>query len=207
MSETFVAIVGQNKKKFMLYTAVATRSSEFFRAASRRDWKESREKEVALPEINASDFEGYLQWLNTGEVTFSGEPSLFAITRLYVVGDFLEDAAFRDAILDCIVERACEKRVYPDWDTIQLAWEQTRRGNPMQRLYLSIWASMSTKKRIDNLNKSDARCSKEFVIDFFQHIVAARRLDKPSLGTQDRNDMIRRCRRDIAEQQTDETGR
>ena len=75
MSETFVAIIGKSRKRFTLHTELAKRSSKFFEAAMSRDWKEAKEKEVVLEEYTVDEFEGYLQWLTTGEVTFAGIPS------------------------------------------------------------------------------------------------------------------------------------
>jgi hypothetical protein len=75
MTQTFIACVGESNTEFVLYTNIVTRSSKFFLTAMARDWKESQEKRVTLPDIQASTFEGYLQWLNTGIITFAENPT------------------------------------------------------------------------------------------------------------------------------------
>jgi hypothetical protein len=96
MTKTFTACVGTTNKEFTLYTEIATRSSKFFQAALRRDWKESRANRVVLAEVRPGVFEGYLQWPSTGVITSSfpiDKPSAFELAELYILGGFPDDAA------------------------------------------------------------------------------------------------------------------
>ena len=142
MSATFTALVGRNRKKFTLYTNVATNSSRYFKAIV-RNWGEGPDKDrrVALPAVDEDIFEGYLQWLNTGNLTFTGQPSMLAMTKLYILGDFLHDQAFRGTVLDRIANLACQQNIVPGPRVATLAWTQTPPGSSLRHLYLGIWAS------------------------------------------------------------------
>jgi hypothetical protein len=89
MSATFIVSVGNKEKEFTLHENHATRSSDFFRAAMSHDWKESREKKVVLADAKGDVFEGYLQWLSTGDITFHRNGSYSELADLYLLGDYL----------------------------------------------------------------------------------------------------------------------
>jgi hypothetical protein len=147
MSATFIVSVGTKGKGFTLYENLATRSSDFFRAAMSRDWKESREKKVVLADAKGDVFEGYLQWLNIGDITFHRNGSYSELADLYILGDYLGVSKFRGAVLDCLVERACStETMAPNAILIARVWDQTRSGSPLRSSswrsgprYLSNW--------------------------------------------------------------------
>lgn len=102
MVESFVVCVGPEAKELVLIKSIAKRSSKFFQAAMSRDWKEAFEKRVMLPETEVNVFEGYLQWLYTGHITFtcSIDVEYSAMSTFYILSDFLDDLAFRNAVLN-----------------------------------------------------------------------------------------------------------
>lgn len=146
MSETFIAVVGTKKKEFTLYTSIAMRSSKFFEAAMSRDWKECKEKRITLAEVQVSVFEGYLQWLNTGDITFTGPPNGTSLARFYILADFLDDASFRNAILDELLKQACAPHIIPSAIAITLVWEQTPLVCPLRELHLATMAEPPAKR-------------------------------------------------------------
>lgn len=201
MSETFVAIVGKSRKRFMLHTELAKRSSKFFEAAMSRDWKEAKEKEVVLEDVKEHHFEGYLQWLTTNEVTFVGTPRMAAMTKLYILGDFLGDLAFRNAVLDRIVRRACDDNVFPGFQSIQAAWEKTPAGCPLRKLFLDIWvAPIAVENRLAELRKYEDDYPKAFIIDYHEHLLAVHGPKKPFLNSEACKRMIEESRRSLTEQ-------
>lgn len=205
MSDTFAVFVGEGKRKYVLHTGIATRSSGFFRAAMEREWKESRDKQITLAETNEDIFEGYLQWLNTGDITFSGPPSMLTMTSFYILGDFLDDPAFRSAALDCIVARACESNKFPTSTIIRLAWEDTVRGSPIRKLYLEIWNTHRLATQLLWLTHLPSDYPREFIVELYEHCMTSRELDR-QISRDERVRMIRECRRKIAEQQSDRAG-
>lgn len=54
-----------------LHTAFATKSSDFFVAALKKEWKEGQGRVVRLPEANKKAFSLYTQWLYTDSVRFA----------------------------------------------------------------------------------------------------------------------------------------
>jgi hypothetical protein len=182
MTKTFTACVGQTKKEFTLYTEIATRSSKFFQAALRRDWKgrdwkESRENRVTLAEVHPGVFEGYLQWLNTGTITSSfpiDKPSAFELVELYILGDFLDDAAFRNAVLDDLTSSAFE--MWPGICSVSLVWENTPGDSPLRKLILEIWAKKPIGLIVEKLVNGVEEYPPAFVVALFAHMAMSGRM-------------------------------
>jgi hypothetical protein len=196
MSATFVVSVGNTEKEFTLYENLATRSSDFFRAAMSRDWKESRERKVVLADAKVDVFEGYLQWLNTGDITFHRNGSYSELADLYILGDYLGVSKFRGAVLDCLVERACStETMAPNAILIARVWDQTRSGSPLRKLILEIWASLPLELVVKQFKQADKGYPQEFVLDYLQNLVDAHGLSKsaiPSVGRKEQLDNFRR---------------
>ena len=103
----------------MVYKSFLTRSSKFIEAALARDWKEAREKRIAIPDHDPTAFEGYLNWIYSKRITLKDNEtlcecceqrdpkkaecvdsqSLERVTML-LLGDYLDDAEFCNAVID-----------------------------------------------------------------------------------------------------------
>ncbi|GAB7335545.1 hypothetical protein MBLNU13_g07885t1 [Cladosporium sp. NU13] len=160
MTKTFTVSVGMTRKEFTLYTSIATRSSKFFQAALSRNWQESHENRVVLAEVHPDVFEGYLQWLNTGVITSSfpiSKPTTFDLIEFYILGDFLDDATFCNAVLDDLMNSAYE--TWPGICSVNLAWNNTPRDSPLRALILEIWVkkplSLVVEKLVCDADKLD----------------------------------------------------
>jgi hypothetical protein len=129
MTERFIVAVGKKAKEIPVITSIATRSSKFFQAAMQHDWKEAHEKRVPLPETKVDVFEGYLQWLCTGQITLADLDSdldpeqrwFIQSVCFYVLGDYLDDLKFCHAVLGYIATRFLEKRGPPGPGIIRFA--------------------------------------------------------------------------------------
>lgn len=199
MSETFIAVVGTEKIEFTLYTSIATRSSKFFQAAMSRDWKECREKRVTLAEVDVDVFQGYLQWLNTGDIPFARfeDSSTTTCAELYILGDFLDDVSFRNAVLDDLMNVVCAFHRVPSARLITLVWEQTPADCPLRKLILEIYAAGSTDKIVQHFANPVHDFPKAFVVDYLQDLVALRGASRPSLTTQQREKALEKFRREL----------
>lgn len=197
MSETFIVVVGTKKKEFTLYTSIATRSSKFFQAAMSRDWKECQEKRVTLAEVEVNVFQGYLQWLNTGDITFAGlgDASATTFAKFYILGDFLDDVSFRNAVLDDLMEEACAPHLVPPARTITLVWEQTPAECPLRKLILEIYATRSTDKVVQQFADPELDFPKAFIVDYIRDLVALRGISRPALTTSQRKKTLEKFRR------------
>lgn len=190
-----------------MHTAVTTRSSDFFKAAMSREWKEGQEKEVTLPDTDEQAFEGYLQWLYTGELTLSEENPFRTLTEHYILGDFLADSAFCGSSLDGIVNKTCENKLLPSASTIELAWEHTLQRSPMRKLYLEAFAAPSSIQLLLKYTPDPVkRYPAAFIYDCFQHFITSRGLEGFNAASE-RDRLLMECRRKITSQQADGAGR
>jgi hypothetical protein len=87
MSKTFISVIGQEKKEFMLYADIATRSLKLFEAALSKNWQESLQNRVTLKDIKVIKFESYLRWLSTCDRSFLANFGLREIAGLCILGD------------------------------------------------------------------------------------------------------------------------
>lgn len=170
MSKTFIAVVGEEGKEFMLHTDVASRSSKFFAAATNRDWRESRQNRVNLVELEVKEFEQYLQWLSTHDHSFLDGIHFTQLARLYILGDFLDDSAFRVFILNIFVKQAVEDNVYPAHTTVILTCEQTPESSPLRKIIVEIWNTASIKSLANRLTSTEKDVPKEFIADCLHRI-------------------------------------
>lgn len=154
-------LVGKQKKEFTLHLCFATKTSEFFKAATRGEWVEAKTKIIRLPEANVKDFEIYLQWMYTKAIVFDDCDPTYANFRfgkeedrdrlanvrypklvdLYILGDALMDKAFRNAVIDTIVETILEINKHPGNDDVIKAWNQTPIGSMLRKILLDSWTA------------------------------------------------------------------
>lgn len=177
MTKTFTVSVGTTKKEFTLYTEIATRSSKFFQAALTRNCKESHENRILLAEVHPDVFEGYLQWLDTGVITSSfpiSKPTMFDLAELYILGDYLDDATFRNAVLDDLTISAYE--MLPGICSVKLAWGNTARGSPLRALISEIWAKKPTALVVEKLVREADEYPGAFIAELFEHMAVSGRI-------------------------------
>lgn len=131
-------------KTFTVHTSFAIKSSSFFRAALKNDWKEAREKRIDLPGTKVVDFQIYLQWLYTGriaELNYAESPANSAtLIRLCILGDYLGDSRFSNAVIDTLIENSSYvvSGMVFESSTVDLAWEKTSPGSPLRGLRVSF---------------------------------------------------------------------
>ena len=131
---------GDSKQDFNVPEFFAVKSSQFMQTALGGDWKESHEKRVSLPKVRVSDFEAYLQWLYTGHVVLLDRPydSGFALLRLYLLGDFLVDDRFCNAVMDFIIRESGTLLLAFLSEEIDYVWNQTTPGSRMRRVLVDL---------------------------------------------------------------------
>lgn len=128
----------------MVHTSFATKSSSLFCAALKNDWKEAHEKRIDLPGTKVVDLQSYLQWLYTGriaELNYDESPANSAtLIRLYILGDYLGDSRFSNAVIDTLLENSSYvvSGMVFESSTVDLAWEKTSPGSPLRRLLVSF---------------------------------------------------------------------
>lgn len=130
-------------QEFIVHKFFATKSSKFFQAALKRDWKEAREKRVPLPETIAEDFQMYLGWLYTihmATLDYHLRVSSTTLVRLYILGDYLGDDRFCNNVIDTLVKNCSWTDTGMTFTSsdIDLAWDKTASGSTLQRVLVDF---------------------------------------------------------------------
>ena len=111
----------------MLHKAFAIKSSEFFRAAVSRSWRESTDKTIKLPDVEPTDFERYVQWLYTSIIPLDINEDYKSpedngkiaaaksrlVVKAYFPGCFFNDSAYRNAAIDATTQVTKETDIFP----------------------------------------------------------------------------------------------
>ena len=170
MRKTFVAVVGEDKTEFTLYTNVASRSSKFFQAALGKVWQESLQNRVTLKDVKAIEFETYLQWLSTNDHSFLADSDLHELAGLYILGDFLDDLAFRVEMLNWFTSRAINENICPHPLTLTLIWEQTPDTSPLRKMSIEAWITRYIECLAREFAKTDRDIPREFIVGCLRRI-------------------------------------
>lgn len=139
MTERFIVVVGKDSKEIPVITSVATRSAKYFQIAMEHDWKEAGERRVELSHTTVEVFEGYLQWLYTGQITVIGNNEHNAMAQYFILGDYLDDPKFRGVALDGIMSTFLETNLVPGSVTVKLAWSETPPNSLLRQLISELW--------------------------------------------------------------------
>jgi hypothetical protein len=144
LNTTIVVRVGEpaEQRDFTVLHSIATKSSKFMQTTFDGDWRESHEKRVSLPEIKVCDFEVYLEWLYTGHVVNLDDYMSLgpALIRLYVLGDFLSDDQFSNAVMDALIresQRWTPRLAFATVD-VDFAWDKTMPGSGLRNVLVDL---------------------------------------------------------------------
>lgn len=167
---------GDEKKDFTVYASFATESSEFFRAALSRDWKEARERRVQLQETTVADFQLYLQYLYTGRMIilhhYDFRISGVTLVRLYVLGDYLGDNRLCNSIIDAVIAHPVLRKdgVVFSSAAVDLAWEKTTSGSILRKVLLELIMCNLSSVPFPSFFEDMGAWSKEVSVDVFRHM-------------------------------------
>lgn len=108
--------------------------SPFFEAALGRDWKESQERLVTLPECTPQVFELYTQWIYCHRVGIPKEgQKIRLLVTASILGDQLQDGHFRDAITDKLARYSLERNRHFR-TSLTLIYTNTKEDDKLRRL-------------------------------------------------------------------------
>ncbi|KAK4497053.1 hypothetical protein PRZ48_011502 [Zasmidium cellare] len=146
-------LVGNEEQRFTVHENSLRVNSAFFEAALRRDWMETVDRTVKLPEESPERFHVYVQWVYCGLYKgLKGRPELSPndLARLYTLGARLQDHDFQDAALDAFIYRCGEKETIPDDNIVFLIFSNTTKGDPMRRLLVKMRVRSGMVGNFDN---------------------------------------------------------
>lgn len=159
-SEEVAILMGESATRVTVHKDVLTSSSGFFRAACGGSWKESKEKSISLPETTEEIFMIYVGWLYTGNAEVYDEdehqdlPKASETVRSdvfdigfdnivdsYILGDFLDDESFCNALIDNLMLLSLFTKTLPDRASIGKYWAQLPQGSGIRRLLVDLEVS------------------------------------------------------------------
>lgn len=149
--------MGPDKREFLVYKKVVCDTSDFFRAACEKPWKEAADKIISLPEVGTVEFLIYLGWLHTGKIDAREEPDSKPYNKLelaenirktynplikaYAFGDMVQDLSFRNAIADVARNILEYPGVLPDTHQLEALYSRLPRPTKMSRLFVDAWVT------------------------------------------------------------------
>lgn len=139
-----------NVKDFIVYETLIRNRSLFFEAAMNHDWKEAAERLIQLPEHRPDVFAIYLECINFQRISASDSRTL---VDAYILGDVLQDADFRDAIIDVLADTFVRKSVFTT-KMFEYVYDNTPDGSPIRRFFVDTLTYIHNADRwIANLRK------------------------------------------------------
>lgn len=134
------------------------------------DWKEAHERRINLPEAQPEMLEIYLHWIYTGHLIVENTRKRtvsWQLVKLYILGDYLNDAAFCESVINRIVDRSQgSEGVDPNHVAITLAWDSTPTDSPLRLVIKELWLGRTIASAIKAFG------SKQYTPDFVLDILA-----------------------------------
>lgn len=156
-SDILTILVGKdgNAEEYAVHKSYMVKSSDFMKAALSRDWKETRDHHVTIPDHEPAAFEGYINWVYSDKITFKVEgcadcQSLsrattclqahsLALAKMWILGDYLDDKHFCNAVNDLLKSAGLRGACYLPTETVQHVWQNAPSEGPLRDLLLEIW--------------------------------------------------------------------
>lgn len=142
---------------FTVHESLIRKSSPFFEAALGRDWLESEQRILRLPDYTPKVFRLYTQWLYTGRlhtaVPIQGSGNKWnAKLAEYLnlmsgclFGQYIHDVPYQDSLVDTIIEleekNPLKKGYLWHMMVAKYIWEETCEASPLRKLLtdISVW--------------------------------------------------------------------
>lgn len=161
MTTTIVFCVGEGaeKKEFTVLQSLATKSSKLIQTTLNGEWKESGDKRVLLPETKVSEYEAYMEWLYAIGKT---------LVRLYLLGDFLGDDRFDNAVIDTLISgcQAVSPWRFAPAD-LDFVWERTLPGSTLRKFLVELIVRFVSSDWAAPYFHKLGSCSKYVTADIF----------------------------------------
>ena len=142
-AEEVTVYIGSTKRRFVAHSDVLTKSSTFFESALKPEWRELKERKIELPNLDATAFSIYLNWLYGGFVDLWKEGEVLKkyknqygkeleeagrryerILHSYILGDYLGDDIFCNGMIDSYFDLHESTWQWPGITTCNLAFQE-----------------------------------------------------------------------------------
>lgn len=161
------------------------------------DWKESRERSVALKDDDPDTFEVYLHWLYFGTVPTrddeSSDTEYLQLAKAYVLGDKLGDGNFKDVITDAMIHKSrfltvsagksVGTRFFPGGIVIRHIYDNTPKSSEARHLLVYLYAENGNGQWLND----PALFPKEFLMDLAVALFGRQGKPTPATPTAESN--------------------
>ncbi|KAI8932639.1 hypothetical protein NX059_010135 [Plenodomus lindquistii] len=190
---------------FILHESLLRKISKFFDNALKRDWQESTERIVALPEASPAAFTIYAKFLVTGllfleqanelaifsegatETGSSSCPAMAECLECAQLADFLQATNFGDAVADAVLETIADvRRLYGEGRVVcmhaalQCAYMITKAGSPIRKLFLDLCVyAWGNKEEVvpRDLDRLDSEILADYINTIRPYLVSGNSVD------------------------------
>ena len=191
LSDTIIISAGKgsNAEEYVVHTSFATRSSAYIKAALNRVWKEAEEKRINIVDAEPGVVEAYLNWVYSKEIplnlrsekvcgcckearTRANQCIFYAskeLAKMYVLGDYLSDFRFCNAVADIWKSMNLVAGCYPSIGATQYVWQNTSTNCILRELVLESWKSCLITDHIGAILQ-DADLPQNFTIDLLVYM-------------------------------------
>lgn len=167
-----------------MYKEILTKSSDFFkRCCNGHNWKETKTKEIMLPEDDSEDVATYIAWLTTGELVVDESEDCQgidlqsapykdrntvarrwhkALCELAVLADKLGDDHFTNAVVDEFLHIIYLCNMVPGEATIAILYERLPSSYPLLRIAVDCIRALEYEAAFDD---KDSMYPKAFLLD------------------------------------------
>lgn len=146
-------LVGKEEKLFIIHKDLVCAKSRFFTAAcSRKEYIESQEKIVRLPEADAVAFQAYVHWVYSGIVQHDFEENTSLQeqyqrhVRLYVLADMLQDLGLRNKEMDAFIDACAAAALLPGYELIKYTFDNTPESSLLRDMIVDRFIARYNRK-------------------------------------------------------------
>ena len=126
----------------------------------------------------------YLEWLYTSQLTpreaNTQRERGKMLVRLYILGDFLDDAGFCNQVMDALAPGGT--KAWGSWsinnEECSLAWAKTPVDSPLRIFILGLIAHRMSRNGNFFQELVESTCPRELFIDLFKHLESKHGLTK-----------------------------
>lgn len=144
LTEDVVVLVGPEEKRYTLHKDALIRRSTFFKAALTREFRESKENLVKLPEADVEAFAIFAQWIYGKEAVYVDEQNTCLETddhevrnlmvKTYIFADQLGSLELQNQIVTDYIAGLNTARVVPASEDVSLAYSSLPEQSLMRKV-------------------------------------------------------------------------
>lgn len=187
-SIVFFDVGKENPERFAVHENLIAPRSQFVRLALNKEWKEGKERTIPLPEDEADVFRLYHLWIYQNRIFSDSRSNANAfthpptapqddgkeyplLTQAYILGEKLLDTHFKDAIIDCIIDKLWSTCTF-DLRLTNLIYENTPEKSPLRRLLQDVYIWSGCATWLDKAALGGECVNAEFLLDLSKRHMA-----------------------------------